>query len=34
MALLTFIRHGQSTYDLQNRFMGNLDVLLIPPEGT
>lgn len=28
MALLTLIRHGQSTYNLQNRFTGNLDVPL------
>ena len=30
MALLTLIRHGQSTYNLQNRFTGNLDVPLTP----
>ena len=28
MALLTLIRHGQSIYNLQNRFTGNLDVEL------
>jgi 2,3-bisphosphoglycerate-dependent phosphoglycerate mutase len=28
MALLTLIRHGQSTYNLQNRFTGNVDVPL------
>lgn len=28
MKLLTLIRHGQSTYNLQNRFTGNLDVAL------
>ena len=28
MTLLTLIRHGQSTYNLQNRFTGNLDVPL------
>lgn len=28
MALLTLIRHGQSTYNLENRFTGNLDVSL------
>ena len=28
MALLTLVRHGQSTYNLQNRFTGNLDVPL------
>ena len=28
MTLLTLIRHGQSTYNLQNRFTGNLDVRL------
>jgi 2,3-bisphosphoglycerate-dependent phosphoglycerate mutase len=28
MALLTLIRHGQSVYNLQNRFTGNLDVEL------
>jgi 2,3-bisphosphoglycerate-dependent phosphoglycerate mutase len=28
MALLTLIRHGQSTYNLQNRFTGNVDVYL------
>lgn len=30
MALLTLIRHGQSTYNLQNRFTGNVDVSLTP----
>lgn len=30
MAILTLIRHGQSTYNLQNRFTGNLDVSLTP----
>jgi 2,3-bisphosphoglycerate-dependent phosphoglycerate mutase len=30
MALLTFIRHGQSKYNLQNRFTGNVDVPLTP----
>lgn len=30
MALLTLTRHGQSTYNLQNRFTGNLDVPLTP----
>ena len=30
MALLTLIRHGQSIYNLQNRFTGNLDVELTP----
>jgi 2,3-bisphosphoglycerate-dependent phosphoglycerate mutase len=28
MSLLTLIRHGQSTYNLQNRFTGNIDVPL------
>ncbi len=28
MALLTLIRHGQSTYNLENRFTGSLDVPL------
>lgn len=28
MPLLTLIRHGQSTYNLENRFTGNLDVEL------
>jgi 2,3-bisphosphoglycerate-dependent phosphoglycerate mutase len=28
MSLLTLIRHGQSTYNLQNRFTGNVDVPL------
>ena len=28
MALLALIRHGQSTYNLENRFTGNLDVAL------
>ena len=28
MALLTLVRHGQSTYNLQNRFTGNVDVPL------
>jgi 2,3-bisphosphoglycerate-dependent phosphoglycerate mutase len=26
MALLTIVRHGQSTYNLENRFTGNVDV--------
>lgn len=30
MARLTLIRHGQSTYNLENRFTGNLDVPLTP----
>lgn len=30
MSLLTLIRHGQSTYNLENRFTGNLDVKLTP----
>ena len=30
MAILTLIRHGQSVYNLQNRFTGNLDVPLTP----
>ena len=30
MALLTMIRHGQSTYNLENRFTGSLDVPLAP----
>lgn len=30
MALLTLIRHGQSTYNLENRFTGNVDVPLTP----
>jgi 2,3-bisphosphoglycerate-dependent phosphoglycerate mutase len=30
MALLTLIRHGQSTYNLQNLFTGNVDVSLTP----
>jgi 2,3-bisphosphoglycerate-dependent phosphoglycerate mutase len=30
MALLTLIRHGQSVYNLQNRFTGNVDVELTP----
>lgn len=28
MAILILVRHGQSTYNLQNRFTGNLDVPL------
>lgn len=28
MAILTLVRHGQSTYNLQNRFTGSLDVPL------
>ena len=28
MALLTLLRHGQSTYNLENRFTGILDVPL------
>lgn len=30
MVSLTLIRHGQSTYNLQNRFTGNVDVKLTP----
>jgi 2,3-bisphosphoglycerate-dependent phosphoglycerate mutase len=30
MPLFTLVRHGQSTYNLQNRFTGNLDVPLTP----
>ena len=30
MASLTLIRHGQSVYNLENRFTGNLDVALTP----
>ena len=30
MAVLIFIRHGQSTYNLENRFTGNVDVDLSP----
>lgn len=30
MAQLILIRHGQSTYNLENRFTGNLDVPLTP----
>lgn len=30
MAQLTLVRHGQSTYNLQNRFTGNVDVPLTP----
>jgi 2,3-bisphosphoglycerate-dependent phosphoglycerate mutase len=30
MAVLTLIRHGQSTYNLENRFTGNVDVVLTP----
>jgi 2,3-bisphosphoglycerate-dependent phosphoglycerate mutase len=30
MVLLTLIRHGQSVYNLQNRFTGNVDVALTP----
>ncbi len=30
MSLLTLIRHGQSTYNLENRFTGSLDVELTP----
>jgi 2,3-bisphosphoglycerate-dependent phosphoglycerate mutase len=30
MALLTLVRHGQSTFNLQNRFTGNVDVQLTP----
>ena len=30
MTILTLIRHGQSVYNLQNRFTGNLDVPLTP----
>ncbi|WP_255515643.1 histidine phosphatase family protein [Flavobacterium sp. ZT3R18] len=28
MVVLTLIRHGQSTYNLENRFTGNTDVAL------
>ncbi len=28
MSLLTLVRHGQSTYNLENRFTGNIDVKL------
>ena len=28
MLLLTLVRHGQSTYNLEHRFTGNLDVKL------
>ena len=28
MQLLTLIRHGQSTYNLENRFTGNIDAPL------
>lgn len=28
MSLLTLVRHGQSTFNLENRFTGNLDVTL------
>ena len=30
MAILALIRHGQSTYNLENRFTGNVDVPLTP----
>jgi 2,3-bisphosphoglycerate-dependent phosphoglycerate mutase len=30
MPLLTLVRHGQSAYNLENRFTGNLDVELTP----
>jgi 2,3-bisphosphoglycerate-dependent phosphoglycerate mutase len=30
MAVLTVIRHGQSTYNLENRFTGNVNVALTP----
>jgi len=30
MALLLLVRHGESTYNLENRFTGNLDVPLTP----
>lgn len=30
MATLTLVRHGQSTYNLENRFTGNVDVTLTP----
>ncbi len=30
MPLLMLIRHGQSIYNLENRFTGNLDVPLTP----
>ena len=30
MASLTLVRHGQSTYNLANRFTGNLDIALTP----
>ena len=30
MAILIFVRHGQSAYNLENRFTGSLDVPLTP----
>jgi 2,3-bisphosphoglycerate-dependent phosphoglycerate mutase len=30
MAVMTLIRHGQSTYNFENRFTGNVDVPLAP----
>ena len=30
MAILTLVRHGQSVYNLENRFTGNLDIGLTP----
>ena len=30
MAVLTLIRHGQSIYNLENLFTGNVDVALTP----
>lgn len=30
MTILTLIRHGQSSYNLENRFTGNVDVALTP----
>jgi 2,3-bisphosphoglycerate-dependent phosphoglycerate mutase len=30
MAVLTLVRHGQSVYNLENRFTGNLDIALTP----
>ena len=30
MSLLTLVRHGQSTYNLENRFTGNVDIQLTP----
>ncbi|GEP51077.1 2,3-bisphosphoglycerate-dependent phosphoglycerate mutase [Flavobacterium noncentrifugens] len=30
MAILTFVRHGQSVYNFENRFTGTLDIALTP----